>query len=202
MTSPADSKQPTTIDDTDPGWLADLSEWMSYYWKRLHQHEAATWPPPWGPSALAIAGMAVLVLIVGGLLVPLVRGFAGFVINGAEWTRSTAAADIVLQPVRQYIDAHAAGLPITSDTLWWTWCAAGIVLCLTSTLTRSLAAQLGWVLYGAASVAMVYNASSNPARPVAAAVAALWWIGFSFLALRRRSSSQDPRTYSDASTKR
>jgi hypothetical protein len=179
VTSPADAEQPPGIDDTDPGWRADLSEWSSYYWNRLHQHEAATWPPPWGPSALAIAGIAALVLIVGGI-----------VMRGAEWVSSTAAVDIVLQPVRRYLDAHAEGLPVNTDTLWWTWCVAGLLLFATSTISRSLAARLGWMLFGAASAAMVYNAAAAPAQPVAAGVTVIWWIVFSFAALRRGSSAQ------------
>lgn len=187
MSSPADAATQSAIDDPDPGWGASLSEWMGYYWQRLHQHEAVTWPPPWGPAALVLAGMAGLVLIVGGLLVPAVRGIAGFVIQGAEWARSTAAADIVLQPVRRYLDAHAAGLPVNDDTMWWTWCAAGTALFIAGTLRRSPAARLGWILYGAASTAMVYDAAAAPTQPVAAGITALWWTGLSVLALRRRS---------------
>jgi hypothetical protein len=190
MTSSADAEKPPAIDDTDPNWLTDVNEWMSYHWKRLHQHEAATWPPPWGPSAVAIAGIAVLVLIVGGILVPLAKGIAGFVLQGAEWVRSTAAADIVLQPARRYLDAHAAGLPVDADTLWWTWCATGIVLFVASTLSQSLSARLGWAVFGVASTAMVYNAAAAPAQPVAAGVTVLWWIVLSTLALRRRHSSR------------
>lgn len=198
MTRPADAEQPPAIDDTDPSWRADLSEWSSYYWKRLHQHEAATWPPPWAPSALAIAGIAALVLIVGGILIPTVRGLAAFVMRGAEWVSTTAAADIVLQPVRRYLDAHAAGLPVNTDTLWWTWCAAGTLLFTTSTVSRSLAARLGWALFGAASAAMVYNAAAAPTQPVAAGVTVIWWIVLSFAALRRGSSAKSAASGTDA----
>ena len=186
MTSSADTPQPPAVDDTDTTWRDDLSEWADYYWKRLHQHEAATWPPPWGPSALAIAGIAALVLVVGGILVPTVRGLATFVMGGAEWVSSTAAADIVLQPVRRYLDSHATGLPVNADTLWWTWSATGLLLFVLSAFLRSTAARLGWVLFGAASTAMVYDAAAAPAQPVAAGVTVIWWVTLSFAALRRR----------------
>jgi hypothetical protein len=139
--------------------------------------------------------LALLVLIVGGLLVPAVRGLAGFVVQGADWARGTAAADIVLQPVRRFLDAHAAGLPINEDTLWWTWCASGIALFVAATLTRSHASRLGWILYGAATTAMVYNAAAAPTQPVSAGITALWWTGLSVVALRRRSTT--PRVIAD-----
>jgi hypothetical protein len=186
VTSSADNPRPPAVDDTDTTWRDDLSEWAGYYWKRLHQHEAATWPPPWGPSALAIGGIAALVLVVGGILVPMVRGLASFVMGGAEWVSSTAAAGIVLQPVRRYLDGHGAGLPVDAGTLWWTWCATGLLLFVLSTLLRSPAARLGWVLFGAASTTMVYDAAAAPTQPVAAGVTVIWWVTLSFAALRRR----------------
>jgi hypothetical protein len=30
MTSSADAEKPPAIDDTDPNWLTDVNEWMSY----------------------------------------------------------------------------------------------------------------------------------------------------------------------------
>lgn len=117
----------------------------------------------------------------------MVRGLAAFVMGGAEWVSSTAAGDIVLQPVRRYLDTHAAGLPVDAGTLWWTWCAAGLLLFALSTVLRSPAARLGWVLFGAASTAMAYDAAVVPTRPVVAGATVIWWIAFSLAALRRGS---------------
>ncbi|MEU8243364.1 hypothetical protein AB0C07_34350 [Actinoplanes missouriensis] len=116
----------------------------------------------------------------------MVRGLATFVMGGAEWVSSTAAADIVLQPIRRYLNSHAAGLPVDADTLWWTWFAIGLSLFVLSALLRSPAARLGWVLFGAASTAMVYDAAAAPAQPVAAGATVIWWVTLSFAALRRR----------------
>jgi hypothetical protein len=189
VTGPTDTTTPPVIDDPNPGWRTNVSEWLGYYWQRLHEYEAATWPPPWGPSALAMAALAAFVLIVGGLLVPAVRGMAGFVLQGGEWARSTAAADIVLQPVQRYLHAHATGLPISAETLWWTWCFSGIALFIAASLSRSPAARLGWFLFGAASAAMVYSAAAVPTKPVAAGLTALWWTGLSAIALRPRPAT-------------
>jgi hypothetical protein len=74
------------------------------------------------------------------------------------------------QSIRRYLGIHAAGLPVNTDTLWWTWCAAGILLFPTSKISRPLAARLGRILFGAASAAMVYNAAAVPTQPVATGV--------------------------------
>lgn len=175
----------SAVHDPNPGWVSNLLEWAQYYWQRVHRDHLATWPPPWGPSALAISALTVFLLIFGGILVPLIQGLPALFVGGAEWVSSTAGADIVLQPVRAYIEAHSAGLPVSADTLWWTWCFAGIYQFLLASIFRAVAARLGWLLFGAVTTAMVYSATAAPSQPVAAGITVLWWVALSLPALRR-----------------
>jgi hypothetical protein len=142
-----------------------------------------------GLPALSIAGLVVGVAVIAGLIVPLIaavgRFLAGALMDGAAWLQDWAIARVVLDPVRAYLDAHAAGLPVDAATLWWTWATTGGVLLLLALLATT-AGRIGWVLYGAATVAMVYAATTGPARPTAAGIATLWWLVLSLPALHRR----------------
>jgi hypothetical protein len=169
--------------DTDARWWVMLDEWARYYWQRLTRDRSDDWPPPWAIPALCIAGLAVAVAVFVGLLLPVARWLAHFVLDAANLLNHWALARVALDPIHHYLDAHAAGLPITSTQLWWTWCATGLVLAGLST-ARVLAARTGWVLFGSASVAMVWT-TPGPSHTTAAGIAALWWIVFSLPALRR-----------------
>jgi hypothetical protein len=139
------------------------------------------------------------VLLVAGLIVPLVRliahGIAAGLHAGADWATHWTGARLVLDPVHRYLDAHAAGLPVTSATLWWTWCAAGIGLFALAVLFRANAARLGWVLYGLASAAMAWAASPAPSRPIVAGVAGLWWTVLALFALRSSIRTRRVKAY-------
>jgi hypothetical protein len=167
-----------------------LSEWAQYHWTRLNGgRRPDPWPPTWALPAASIAGLVVVVALITGIIVPIVRGLAGLGAGaaggGAGWLHDWVATRIVLDPVRSYLTTHSAGLPISADTLWWTWCATGAALFLFAWLFRAVAARLGWIHYGAATAAMVWATSTGPGRPITTAIAVLWWTAFSLLALRR-----------------
>src|SRR3712207_4194064 len=88
-----EGSQPPAVDDTETTLRADLSEWASYHWKRLQRREASMWSPP-GSLALAITGIAALVLVVGGVFIPMVCGLAVFVLGQAQWVIDTAAGNV------------------------------------------------------------------------------------------------------------
>ncbi len=188
--------QPSTttaapIEDTDARWPVMLQDWARHLWQRAHRGEhLEDWPPPWALPALSVAGLAVLVAVIAGLIVPLVAAIGRFLTaafdDGADWVRDWSIARVVLDPVRTWLDTHQAGLPVDADTLWWTWSATGIALFALGWLFTANAARIGWILFGAATTAMVYTATTGPARPTAAAITILWWLLLSLAALRRR----------------
>ncbi|MFD6757467.1 MULTISPECIES: hypothetical protein [Micromonospora] len=125
----------------------------------------------------------------GLLIVPLIRVLlwwtGGRITDLAAWGQDHAYARIVIDPVRNYLASHAAGLPVNGNSLWWTWCSAGLVLLLFS-LFRSVGARIGWTLYGAGSAAMVAAGSGGPGRWIAAGICVLWWSLLSIPALSWR----------------
>ncbi|MEV1319449.1 hypothetical protein AB0J14_25595 [Micromonospora arborensis] len=174
----------------EPG--SDLPEALLRISKHLRDQARDTrsdnWPPLW--LVLATAGIGVGVVLM--LIVPVVRGLlfaAGDSIAAlGGWTHDQAYAQIVLAPVRRYVETHADGLPISATTLWWTWCIAGVVL-LAMCVLRVVAARIGWVLYGAATAAMVASATPGAGRWIATAVSGVWWVLLSVPAFGRRRPS-------------
>ena len=131
--SQAENREAPVIEDPNHGWYTMLDQWARYQWQRFSDHrDTDEWPPPWAPAALAIAALILLVLLIGGLIVPLVRAIAHGITAaadaGSEWLTHWTGARLVLDPIHRYLDTHAAGLPVTASTLWWTWCATGISL--------------------------------------------------------------------------
>ncbi|MEV0732341.1 hypothetical protein [Polymorphospora sp. NPDC050346] len=184
------------IVDTDDGdWRTMLDKWGRHQWHRFHRHRADEdeWPPPWGAPMLTAAAILLALLLLALVVIPIggwVLEFArSGVAGGAGWLRDWAGVTVVLDPVREWTGQHAGGLPVGGDTLWWTWAATGVVFFLLA-CTRAVGARIGWTLFGAATVAMVYDATTGTGRPAAAAIAALWWVAFSLPAFRR--SSQTP----------
>ncbi|MGC4808657.1 hypothetical protein [Micromonospora sp. DT233] len=196
-TTPA---RPAPIEDTDASWPAMLNEWAGDLWRRLHRsRNSDDWPPGWLIPAVGVAGVLLVALLLFGLVLPLLRWAGRLLVDtvdgGVDWLRDWNLTRIVLDPVRDYLTAHSAGLPVDAETLWWTWCAAGVSLFLLATFWRAVAARLGWVLFGAATAAMVWATTTGPARTTTAGIAVLWWIALSLFALRRPWTQQRVTVY-------
>ncbi|MFE8950088.1 hypothetical protein [Streptomyces sp. NPDC007856] len=91
---------------------------------------------------------------------------------------------VVDQPVRTYIAQHSAGLPIAASTVYTLWLLTGIVGLVLGYLSRNNGVRAMWAGHGAATVWMVWSATSHTSRPVAAALAVLAWTFLSAFAMR------------------
>ncbi|MFI7075540.1 hypothetical protein [Micromonospora sediminicola] len=180
--------EPETTGEPAPGPREVLLAISRYLWERARDTRGSNWPPLWLVLAVAGAGVGVVLM----LIVPVVRGLLFAVGDSiaalSGWAHEQAYAQVVLAPVRRYLDAHTDGLPIAAETLWWTWCATGIVL-LAASVLRVVAARIGWILYAVATTAMVVSATPGAGRWTAAAISALWWVLLSIPAFGRRRSS-------------
>ncbi|MFE3685401.1 helix-turn-helix domain-containing protein [Streptomyces sp. NPDC059095] len=101
--------------------------------------------------------------------------------SGWHWDDVVATID---NPVHAYLTAHSAGLPLPVATLHLLWIASGTVLLLMSFLFGGFGARTTWVVWGAASILMVWSGTPGDARQVAAGIATLAWGLASILAMQ------------------
>ncbi|KAB2587627.1 coiled-coil domain-containing protein [Streptomyces arboris] len=158
---------------SDPGWAQDRKQELS---TALAQG--------WGAAVVWVKVLFVLPL--GLFTVALMGSFGAGIqhaIEGATWDSHGMVA-VVDAPVRAYLETHRTGLPVTADTLYTTWLAVGAGLLTISFVTCTFGARLTWAGWGACSVAMVWAATTGPARGIACAVTGLAWGIASIFALR------------------
>ncbi|MFG3207777.1 helix-turn-helix domain-containing protein [Streptomyces sp. NPDC048192] len=101
--------------------------------------------------------------------------------HGWHWHGVIATID---QPVRAYLSTHSAGLPLPVTSLHLLWIGSGSVLLAMSFLFGGFGARTTWILWGAATVVMVWSGTPGPARQVAAGLATIAWGLASILAMQ------------------
>lgn len=154
-----------------------------------------------------IATVFVTAWVVVTVLGALTEGLAQGAVSGLGWALGHMAdwhlTEVVTKPVHDYITAHAPGLPAAADGIWAAWATAGPVLLLLCWLARSWGARLAWVLYGAATTAMVHTASPASGQLLATGITVLYWAALSVLAFRgvgRRPAVHVHQTSTPAAT--
>ncbi|MFE5714509.1 hypothetical protein ACFQ7J_27315 [Streptomyces sp. NPDC056501] len=141
----------------------------------------------WVKAALGLAGIFLVILLLDSatdaladsahrLLTAMPR-----VQDDADTSNGVFA--VVDQPIRSYIAAHSASLPINASTVYAVWQVVGL-FGLVGGFFRSSGARLTWTAWGAASIAMVWSAAPASGRTIATALAVLAWTAASALALR------------------
>ncbi|WP_327071905.1 hypothetical protein [Kitasatospora sp. NBC_01302] len=135
---------------------------------------------------------AVLALFSLTILTVLVLSLGPYVLHSLRWIiqpeHSTIPAsrlwNTVNQPIHAYLAQHSTGLAAGPRTLYTAWGLAGALI-LIRALRRgaTVGVQLGALVFGALTVAMVWSGTNTQARPVAAGLAALAWAVLAALAL-------------------
>ncbi|MEU5869868.1 hypothetical protein ABZ815_52520 [Nonomuraea sp. NPDC047529] len=181
--------------------MVDVANWIADRYQRLQEwaQERFTEDPreaeiaKYAVLAVCTAGVALLVLtffwLAVTVLMAIIQALTNGVITGGAWALERVAdwklTEVVTTPVHAYITAHAAGLPVGAEAIWSAWGLTGPILWLLCWLTgSSWSARLAWLLYGAATVAMVHSASPAHGRMLAAGIAVLYWGVLSVFALR------------------
>ncbi|WP_331733995.1 hypothetical protein OG345_40950 (plasmid) [Streptomyces sp. NBC_01220] len=187
---PLDKKQPQ---------FAALHEWWDHAWETggflhgrwqdLRQAPELGWHAManWVKAALAIAGACVLVILLD-TATNIVVDALHHLLTAAPHVRvgtdtSTGVFAVVDQPIRSYIAAHSAALPISASTVYTVWQVVGLFGLIGGSF-RSSGARLTWTAWGAASIAMVYSTAPADGRTIATGFAVLAWTAASAIALR------------------
>ncbi|MEU7031436.1 hypothetical protein AB0A60_32670 [Streptomyces sp. NPDC046275] len=166
----------------DGGFLYDR-------WEDLRRAPELGWHgmANWVKTALGLAGIcAVLILLHGAtdVLADTLHSLLTAVPRvqvGADTSHGVFA--VVDQPIRTYSAVHSAALPISASTVYTVWQLVGI-FGLVGGFFRSSGARITWTAWGAASIAMVWDAAPDEGRTIATGLAVLAWTVASAFALR------------------
>ncbi|MCT2547383.1 hypothetical protein [Streptomyces atratus] len=194
-------QEPPATEPTEPKEprLAALREWwdaawdnggvLHTRWEELRRAPALGWHgmANWIKAVLGLAGICTVIILLDGATDALADAMrrllsaAPRVEIGADTSNTVFA--VVDQPIRTYIAAHTASLPISASTIYTVWQVVGL-FGLIGGFLRSSGARLTWTAWGAASIAMVYSTTPADGRTIATGLAALAWTAASALALR------------------
>lgn len=135
----------------------------------------------WLLGLFALAALAVISVLLWAIWV-IVTKLVDVVSRGlgaaGDWVTGGPITHSISDPMRAYLDAHAAGLPATGRDLWITWLVAVGVLYL-GALAGSTYARIGWAAIGALTAAAVYAGAPAGAGPAAAGLTAAVWLALS-----------------------
>lgn len=173
------------------GWDASWEQggFLQDRWEDLRRAPELGWHgmANWVKVALGLAGICTVIILLNGatdiLADTLYRLLTAVprVQVGAD--TSTGVFAVVDQPIRTYIAAHSAALPISASTIYTVWQVVGL-FGLVGGFFRSSGARLTWTAWGAASIAMVWDAAPDEGRTIATGLAVLAWTAASAFALR------------------
>ncbi|MFI9176134.1 hypothetical protein [Streptomyces lincolnensis] len=135
--------------------------------------------PPGALAAGAVLGILTLLVILK-VAVPRAINWS----THQDWSWATQWAATLTDPVRAYLDAHTAGLPVTATSAFGIWLGIGAASLVLAWATGAVGARLTWFAHGVATVFMVWASSPPAGRTVAAGLAVLAWTGLSLFALR------------------
>ena len=164
-------------DRARPGWNRFVG-WMEYKTDQpLSNRQAAE------IVIGGVGGALLAVFLLVEMISLLVRGTIGLGHTAGQLPTS-ALAQLVSDPLQQWIAAHTAGLAVSPTAVLTVWLAGGGALALAG-MAGSRGARVAWPLYGAATVAMTWLGATDPHRPVAAGLVGLAWGLLSIVVLHR-----------------
>lgn len=143
---------------------------------------------PWLRAVLMVAGVSFVVLMAraaGEVILQALHQLLTAVPKvqvGVDTSHGVFA--VVDQPVRTYIAAHSAGLPISASTAYTLWQVTGLFALIAGFITRSNGVRLTWTAWGCADIAMVWTTTPETSRTVATGIAVLAWTLAGAFALR------------------
>lgn len=159
-------------------------------WEDLRQGPELGWHQManWVKALFALAGFSVTVLLLdaaAGIIFDTVHRLLSAAPRMQVGTdTSTGVWAVIDQPVRTYLAQHSTGLAISASTTYTLWQFTGLAALVLGFLTRNNGVRLTWAAWGAASTWMVWTATPETGRTVAAGITVLTWAAASTFALR------------------
>ncbi|MEV6421613.1 hypothetical protein [Streptomyces sp. NPDC051662] len=157
-------------------WWPD--SWLGTRWDGIVDafYDAAPWARALIRAvAVAIAPFAALYVTMALLL--------AWVDGATAAPGHTGLLAVLTEPVRTYLDAQTAAVPISAETAYRVWQFTGCLSFLFAVYRRGFGRAI-WGLWGVASVAMVWAGTPDTGRAVAAGIALFAWSAASAVAWR------------------
>ncbi|MGW3269045.1 hypothetical protein [Streptomyces sp. NPDC001056] len=174
------------------GWDASWEQggFLHERWEDVRHARCAGWHgmATWIKAALSLATVCAFLILLDA---------AGDIVSAALHRLSATRAvieppgvdttsglwGVIDHPIRSYIGQHSAGLPVPDTAVYAFWQLAGLAG-LIGGFAGSTGARILWTGWGFSGVAMVWSATPDGSRTVAAGIAALMWALASIVALR------------------
>lgn len=156
-------------------------------WREATDLTNPDWPPNWlkALGALWILWLGVLIIwlaiVVMSVLIKILAALGltiSVLLSETKWTQ------LVLRPVRNYLDIHSTSLSFSPGQIFGFWVLSGLILFVLST-RGSIGGRIGWAVFGIGTAAMVWNETSEPSKWLATGFTAVLWSLLCTLAYRR-----------------
>ncbi|OKK05285.1 hypothetical protein AMK09_37685 [Streptomyces sp. CB02488] len=213
-TPPADNDSTTKPKKPKKARFAEARAWWTEAWEKggtLHEMwEDVRSAPDAGWHGMANWIKAIAAIAVFSFVILLFNGAVDVLLNATHHiltavpnvqvgdNTSTGVWATIDNPVRSYIAAHSAGLPISASTVYTLWQVTGLFSLIAGFITRSNGIRLTWSCWGFAGIAMVWTTTPDASRTVATAIAVLAWTGASAFAMR--GLNLRPRVFAHVTT--
>ncbi|MFF5859896.1 hypothetical protein ACFY8B_30485 [Streptomyces sp. NPDC012751] len=157
-------------------------------WDEVARARHAGWHQiaPWLKAAVLLAGASLIVIMVdtaGDVASAALKGLSAVPATNTDTGDGSGLWGTVDHPVRVFLADQAAHLAVTPAALYAVWQLTG-VFSLVGGFLGNTGARLIWLLFGIASLAMVWSASPAGGRAAATGLAALLWALAGIVALR------------------
>ncbi|MFD5413485.1 hypothetical protein [Streptomyces nojiriensis] len=138
----------------------------------------------WVKAVLGLAGICLVILLLDSATDALAAMLHSLLTAAPRvqvgTDTSTGVFAVIDQLIRTYVTAHSTSLPISASTVWQLVGIFGLI----GGFARSSGARITWTAWGAASIAMVWDAAPDEGRTIVTGLAVLAWTAASALALR------------------
>ncbi|MEE1943053.1 hypothetical protein V1L54_27225 [Streptomyces sp. TRM 70361] len=155
-------------------------------WEEILQARHASWHEiaNWIKAAALFGGLSLIVM-----MVDTAGDIVSATLKGLSTAPATDAGDgnglwgTVDHPIRAFLTDQAAHLAVTPAALYAFWQLTG-ALSLIGGFLGNAGARIAWLLFGIASLAMIWSATPDGGRAAATGLATLMWALASTFALR------------------
>ncbi|MFI2214961.1 hypothetical protein [Streptomyces sp. NPDC020141] len=189
-TDPAPMKKDSPFADARAWWSTAWSTGgvLHALWEDLRLAPKLGWHlmATWIKALIAGVGLAFVIVLAADAAAVLLGGVDRLLTAASGPAADRASTGIwaaIDTPVRSYLTARTQGLPVDASTAYALWQITGLVG-LVGGFLRITAARTLWVTWGAAGIAMIWQAAPDTGRTVATGIAVLVWILASAIALR------------------